>query len=125
MTDAFYFGYALIALSAVLAALEMRQRTEKKRAAGSNPDELRFLKLQLQRRTVATGLIGVVGAAISLASRVPRNGAVVTCYLFGLLIASASILGIAVADLQASRRHRESKQLGDLARSLKKHSPRP
>lgn len=125
MAATFYFGFLLIALSAFLLAQHWRQAREFPRAADAklpnDPTDADrgFLRLQLQRRAVASGLIGLVGAAIAVADRVPRTPQAVTSYLFGLLIAGSVIFAIAVFDLRAARRRRELEALDLLARKLR------
>jgi hypothetical protein len=114
------FGYALIATSAVLLASHWNAWRE----AGDLPESQRarraFLRLQVQRRTVASALIGVVGAAITLVDRVPVNPVAMTTYLFGLLSGGVVILLIALADSRAARRHRDREHLDLVVSELRK-----
>jgi drug/metabolite transporter (DMT)-like permease len=112
------FGYSLIALSAVLLAQHWQQRLEA--PAQRSPAVLAYLRRQLQRRSVASALIGVLGAAMTLVDRVPRNPVSLSAYLFALVLGGAVILAIALADLRASRHYRESQQLDLLAQELRK-----
>lgn len=112
------FGYALVALSAVLLAQHWQQRLEL--PSQGIPAVRDYLRRQLQRRSVASGLIGVIGAAMTLVDRVPRNPVSLSAYLFALVLGGAVILAIAVADLRASRHYRDSQQLDMLAQELRK-----
>ena len=91
------FGYFLIGLSAIFFALHWQQWREWIHAK-TNTRRREFVRRQLQRRMVASGLIGVVGAAITLANQLPPNPAAMTAYLCALLLAGGVILAIALAD---------------------------
>jgi hypothetical protein len=119
MNGALLFGYALVALSAVLLALHWQHARElaTRRLA---PRDRAFGRAQLQRRAVASALIGVVGAAMTLIERVPRNPLSMTAYLFALVLGGAVILAIALADMRASRRRREVEHLDLVVEELRK-----
>jgi hypothetical protein len=114
------FGYALIATSAVLLASHWNAWREASSLPQSQHVRLAFLRLQLQRRSVASALIGVVGAAITLVDRVPVNPVAMTMYLFGLLSGGVVILLIALADSRATRRHRDREHLDLVVNELRK-----
>jgi hypothetical protein len=114
------FGYALVAGSAALLALHWTQWQELARATTTDARRREYRRRQLQRRSVASALIGVVGAAMTLVERVPKTPLALSCYLFGLLAGGLVILAIAVADLRAVRQWRESEQLDVLAEQLRK-----
>lgn len=119
MTGAQSFGYVLIAVSGVLLALHWQHwRDAVSRALG--PADREFTRRLLQRRSVASALIGVVGAAITLVDRVPHNPLSMTAYLFGLLLAGAVILAIALADLRGLRRRRDVEHLELIAHEMRK-----
>ena len=118
MAAAIDFGYALIALSAVLLALHWQRWRETRGFADAAAAERIFARLQLQRRSVASGLIGVVGAALASVDCVPKNPQAATAYLFGLLIAATVIMGIAILDLRAVRLQREGEHLEVLAKKV-------
>jgi hypothetical protein len=69
---------------------------------------------------VASSLIGVVGAAMTLVERVPRTPLSMTAYLFALVLGGAVILAIALADMRASRRRREVEHLDLVVEELRK-----
>jgi hypothetical protein len=79
-----------------------------------------FARLQLQRRAVASALIGVVGAAMTIVDRVPRHPLSLTLYLFALLLGGTVILLIALADWRSMRRRREVEHLDLVVRELQK-----
>jgi hypothetical protein len=113
------FGYFLIGLSAIFFALHWQQWREWVHSA-ANSRRREFVRRQLQRRMVASGLIGVVGAAITLVNQLPPNPTAMTAYLCALLLAGCVILAIALADMRASRRLIEEEQIELLAAELQK-----
>ena len=117
MTATLYFGYALIAVSAMLLA--QHRHLWLHQAPALQPADRAFVRRQLQRRIVASALIGVVGAAMTLIERVPRTPLALSAYLFALLLAVLVILAIAVVDLAASRLRRDNERYALLAEQLK------
>ena len=122
-----FFGYLLVALSAMLLA----QHWNRGRDLAANPShpprprDRRDAIRQLQRRSVASALIGVVGAAMTLVDRVPRNPLSMSAYLFGLTLGGAVIFAIALADLRAARVRRDAEHLDLVARELQKATAAP
>jgi TRAP-type C4-dicarboxylate transport system permease small subunit len=114
------FGYALIATSAVLLASHWNAWREASGLPESQHLRRAFLRLQVQRRTVASALIGVIGAAITLVDRVPVNPAAMTTYLIALLLGGVVILLIALADSRATQRHRDREHLDLVVNELRK-----
>jgi uncharacterized membrane protein YedE/YeeE len=121
MMGAPYFGYALIAVSAVLLAFHWQHWRDWAHSRERRRREA--IRLQLQRRIVASALIGVVGAAMTLIDRVPRNAVAMSAYLFALVLGGAVILSIALADLRATRRRHDAEQIELLAEELRKTQP--
>jgi hypothetical protein len=117
MNGAHYFGYALIAISAVFLALHTQQWIDWRQLPIGRHRE--FVRRQLQRRFVASALIGVVGAAITLVDHVPRTPRSMTAYLLALLLGGVVIVAIALADFRATRRMRDDEQLELLANALR------
>jgi peptidoglycan/LPS O-acetylase OafA/YrhL len=115
MTATHYFGYFLIGTSAVLLAQHWQAWRDR---AAISAGERAYLRRQLQRRIVASALIGVVGAAMTLVDRVPRTPWALSCYLLALVLAGGVILIIALVDFAAARRHRERRQWEQLAQAL-------
>lgn len=113
------FGYFLIGLSAIFFALHWQQWREWVHSA-ANSRRREFVRRQLQRRMVASGLIGVVGAAITLVNQLPPNPVAMTAYLCALLLAGCVIFAIALADMRAARRLHEEEQIDLLAAELRK-----
>ena len=118
MSGAQYFGYGLIVLSAMLLAQHWFQwRDWRKVAAGRRRE---FLRDQLQRRLVASALIGVVGAAITLVDHVPRTPVAMSAFLLALLLAGGVIFLIALVDMRDTRRLRDEELLDVVAAELRK-----
>ncbi|HEX6963738.1 MAG TPA: hypothetical protein VF175_17860 [Lacipirellula sp.] len=118
MTGALYFGYLLIAISAIFLALHTQHWLDwRKLPAGKRRE---FLRRQLQRRFVASALIGVVGAAMTLVDHVPRTPEAMSAYLFALLLGGMVIVAIALVDFRATRKMRDDEQLDLLADALRK-----
>jgi hypothetical protein len=118
MAETRYFGYFLVALSAGLLAQHWQQWRDARRRPAKRGDH-GFLRLQIQRRSVASALIGVVGAAMTIVDRVPRTPLALSAYLFALLLGGLIVLAIALADMKATRRRREDLQLDRLANELR------
>lgn len=123
MAGADYFGYLLVALSAALLAWHWQEWRQWSTARHSRRRE--YIRHQMQRRCVASALIGVVGAALTLADELPPQPAAMTAYLCALLLGGCVILAIAIADWRATRRHRDEEQLVMLAEELRKATADP
>jgi len=118
MAGAQYFGYGLVAVSAILLAQHWFQWRDWRALPAGRRRE--FLRDQVQRRFVASALIGVVGAAMTLVDQVPRTPLAMSAYLFALLLAGGVILLIALADMRATRRLRDEELLDVVAAELRK-----
>jgi hypothetical protein len=116
------FGYGLISLSAILLAHHWQQWRELVLGPRRSVCDTLFFRRQIERRSIASALIGVVGAAMTLVDRVPRTVGALTGYLFGLLLGGLVILAIAISDIRANRRRRDGLQLELLAEELRKHA---
>ncbi len=120
MTGIVYFGYVLVAASAALLAShwqQWRSLAVERRRGGVRAA---FLTLQLQRRSVSSALIGVVGAAMTLIDRVPKDPTTFTAYVLALLLGGLVILMIGVSDMRATRRFRDVEHMNLLVQELKK-----
>ncbi len=120
MTATVYFGYLLVTASAALLASHWHQWRDLTTGHGGDPLRAAFLRLQIQRRSVASALIGVVGAAMTLVQRVPPDPKLFTAYVLALVWGGAAILVIAISDWRAVRRYRDRLQMDVLAKELKK-----
>ena len=124
MAGTHYFGFLLIVLSAALLAQHWHQRRDLL-AHPREPRDRAYFHHQLQRRSVASALIGVIGAAMTLVDRVPRTPPALTAYLVALLLGGAVILAIAIADIRAARRRNEAEHLELVAAELRKAHQHP
>ncbi|MEQ8209939.1 MAG: hypothetical protein RH917_08900 [Lacipirellulaceae bacterium] len=109
------FGYALIALSAGLLALHWQAWREAEATRGE------FESRQLNRRSQASALIGVVGLAVTLFEQIPRRPWPFTIYAACLVVATGLILWLAFADVMANRQQEHEQRMSDLAEALKEH----
>ncbi len=122
MDSAQTFGLLLIAVSAVLLAVQWH-------ADGSDPVATArrlnpFRISQLKRRTLASSMIGVLGLALAMASEVPRTPWAISCYLAGVASGACLILCLGIADVIATTRQRHRETLERLARELRNAQPR-
>lgn len=106
------FGYGLIALSAGLLALHWQAWRE------AAPTRGEFESRQLNRRSQASALIGVVGVAVALFEQIPRRPWPFAIYAACLVIATGIILWLAFADVIASRQQEHEQRMSDLAEAL-------
>lgn len=113
------FGYFLVAVSAALLAQHWHAWRQGRRAE-QRTTQRAFELIQLQRRAVASGLIGIVGAAMTAVDRVPRTAWALSAYLFALVLGGFVVLAIALSDLRAMRRRRDELQFDMLAAELRK-----
>ena len=119
MTIPELFGYLLVGLSAILFALHWNQWRDWVHAA-ANSRRREFVRRQLQRRMVASALIGVVGAAITMVNQLPPDPLAMTMYLAALLLAVCTIFAIGLADMRAARQLQHEEQIEMLAAEFRK-----
>lgn len=118
MQGALYFGFLLIALSAVLLAQHWTQARSVPGGALQERDHA-YVRRQLGRRSVASALIGLMGVAMTMVDQVPRRPVPLTMYLCTMLLGGSVIFAIALADIRAARKHREVEQLELLAKAVR------
>ena len=119
MTIPELFGYLLVGLSAIFFALHWHQWRDWVHAP-ANSRRREFVRRQLQRRMVASALIGVVGAAITMVNELPPNPMAMTMYLLALLLAVGVIFAIGLADMRAARQMQHEEQIDLLAAEFRK-----
>lgn len=119
MTIPELFGYLLVGLSAIFFALHWNQWRDWAHSA-ANSRRREFVRRQLQRRMVASALIGVVGAAITMVNQLPPNPLAMTMYLLALLLAVCVIFAIGLADMRAARQMQHEEQIDLLAAEFRK-----
>ncbi len=66
---------------------------------------MRFARSQFRRRSQASGIIGVLGAAIGLYPLVPHEPLPITLYLLAISTACLAILLLAALDAWATRQN--------------------
>jgi hypothetical protein len=103
------FSMFLLGISGLL--LDAHRRTRRRvvaaecRQTGTDQRSRRFAYLQYRRRMLASGTIGLVGAAIAIAPIVPRRPIPMTIYLIVLVTACGWIMLLALADVFATHGH--------------------
>ena len=96
---------ALIGLSGFMLDWHRRSWQAAEQNSGLADRERRFLKAQYRRRTQATSIIGVLGAAIGVKSLVPLRPWPLMLYVLFLAAACLCILVLAALDAWATRQH--------------------
>ena len=96
------FALLLLGLSGLLINSHWRARQRVEFASGLEDHARQFANSQYYRRMTASGLIGLLGAAIAIRPLVPIRPLPITIYLFILLLACALIVFLAVFDAFAT-----------------------
>jgi MFS family permease len=99
------FSLFLIGLSGWMLDLHRRGRQRVREQASRDPVVHRFATAQYRRRMLASGFIGVLGAAIAIAPLVPRRPWPMAIYLVVLAVGWCWIVAAAFMDVVATRRH--------------------
>jgi hypothetical protein len=95
----------LIGLSGVLLDSHLRAWRMAREDATKSERERRFALAQYRRRMQASGIIGVLGAAIGIGPLVPREPWPLAIYLASLIGACGSIMVLAALDAWATRQY--------------------
>ena len=121
MSDIHTFGFVLTALSAVLLAWHWYEWRDLVafRPQAENADDMLFRSRRVRRRTQASALIGLVGFAMVVADRIPKNAVALSAYLFGLLIVTCMILWLGIRDMIATGSYRSRKEIERVAAELR------
>jgi hypothetical protein len=115
----YFISLLLIGLSGLLIDLHRRGwRTAQQDAALSDSDR-RFARSQYRRRTQASGIIGVLGAAIGLGPLVPPRPWPMAIYVAALGGACVAIMLLAAIDAWASRQNLVRLQSEQLTAQIK------
>ncbi|MBX3426259.1 MAG: hypothetical protein KF688_11320 [Pirellulales bacterium] len=119
MSAADWAGGAVVAIAAALLATHYRSWQELRRATAKGgtsgiPSQLRMLR----RRTCASSLMALIGAAIMLNGVVPVHPGAVTAYLFGLLAAVVALAVLGVVDYRDLRNQHRREALAALRQEL-------
>jgi|GEM_PF-6676251 len=116
MDSTYALGLLLVGLSAVLLAAHWQSWRQPQPHRSQRWQK--YAAHQVRRRTVASSLIGLVGAALMACETVPPTPLSITSYLLALVLATCWILWLACLDFWASRRFQEDQQLDQLAAQL-------
>jgi hypothetical protein len=109
----------LIGLSGLLLDAHRRSWQEAQSNGSLNERDRRFARSQYRRRTQASGLIGVIGAALGCYPLVPKQPLEISIYLTALVGACACIMLLALLDVWATRQNLRRIQNEHLAAHLK------
>jgi hypothetical protein len=105
MIATYAFSLLLIGLSGVMLDMHRRSRRRAEQDASLSPAERRHALSQYRRRMQASGIIGLLGAAIGIGPIVPQRPWPFTLYLASLAGACLAIIVLAAIDAWATRRH--------------------
>jgi len=95
----------LIGLSGVLLDMHRRSWRGAQQDGSLTPGDMRFARSQYRRRTQASGIIGVLGAAIGIGPLVPHEPLPITLYLAAISLACLAIMLLAAIDAWATRQN--------------------
>jgi hypothetical protein len=109
----------LIGLSGVLLDMHRRSWRAAEEDTTLSQGDLRFARAQYRRRTQASGIIGVLGAAIGVGPLVPAAPWPMAIYVASLGGACACIMLLAGLDLWATRMNYERLRSEQLAAEVK------
>ena len=105
MLSIYVISLVLLGLSGLLLDWHRRSWRNAQHDAALSDRDRRFALAQYRRRTQASAIIGVLGAAIGVGPVVPRTPLWMTAYLVSLIGACACILLLALVDLLASQQN--------------------
>jgi len=96
---------ALLGLSGLLIDSHRRSWRAARQNDNLSDRDRRYAQSQYRRRMQASGIIGVLGAAIGLYPMIPREPGPMAFYLASLVSACACIMLLAFLDAWATRQH--------------------
>ena len=105
MFGTYVVSLLLIGLSGVMLDMHRRSWRGAEQDPKLAPNERRFAWSQYRRRMQASGIIGVLGAAIGCRPLVPREPLSITLYLASIAGACLAITVLAALDAWATRQH--------------------
>lgn len=120
MNSTYLLGLLLVGLSAVLLATHWQQWREFRLGPQNDQRWQTHLLRTIRRRSVASSLVGVIGAALMAFDTVPRTPLSITAYLLALLLMTCWILWLACLDMLANRRFHQEQQLDQIASELRR-----
>lgn len=106
----------LIGLSGLLLDIHRRSWRAAQKDSSLSQGDVRFARSQYRRRSQASGIIGILGAAIGVYPLVPREPLPITLYLAAISLACLAIVLLAALDAWATRQNSirmRSEQLAD------------
>jgi hypothetical protein len=130
MVGTFIVSLLLIGLSGMLVDIHRRSWRAAQQDESLTQGDLRFARSQYRRRTQASGIIGVLVAALGMRPLVPHEPLPITIYLATISAACMAIMFLAALDAWATRQNfvrMQSEQLAAqirMARELARDSAR-
>ncbi len=105
MLATFILSLILLGLAGFLLDLHRRSWRSAEHDASLKPNDRRYALSQYRRRMQASGIIGVLGAAIGCRPLVPHDPVWLLLYVISLLGACLAITVLACMDAWATRQH--------------------
>lgn len=119
MLGTFIVSLLLMGLSGILLDLHRRSWRAAQQDGSLTQGDLRFARSQYRRRFQASGIIGVLGAAIGVGPLVPHEPLPITLYLAAISAACLAIMVIAALDAWATRQNLARMQSEQLAAQIR------
>lgn len=105
MLPSFLMSLVLLGLAGLLIDSHRRSWHAARQSADLSERDRRYFRSQYRRRMQASGIIGVLGAAIGLGPLVPRRPGPMAFYLAMLVTACGCIMVLAFLDAWATRQN--------------------
>jgi peptidoglycan/LPS O-acetylase OafA/YrhL len=105
MIGTYFISLLLMVLSGLLIDMHRRSWRLAQEDASLTLRDVRFARSQYRRRLQASGIIGVLGAAIGVYPLVPHEPWPIMLYLTWLMMACMAILLLAALDAWATRQN--------------------
>jgi hypothetical protein len=115
----YFLSLLLIGLSGLLLDLHRRGWRSAQQDLALSDRDRRFAQSQYRRRTKASGIIGILGAAIGLGPLIPPRPWPMAIYVASLGGSCAAIMLLAAIDAWASRQNFVRLQSEQLAAQIK------
>jgi hypothetical protein len=119
MAGVFVISLALIGLSGVLLDSHRRSWVAAQADAKLSERDLRFARAQYLRRRQASGMIGLLGAAVGLGPLVPHEPWPMVLYVAAMAGACGCMLVLAALDVFATRQNLARLRSEHLAAQIK------
>jgi hypothetical protein len=113
------FSLVLIGLSGVMLDMHRRSWRQAEQDGTLSASERRYALSQYRRRTQASGIIGILGAAIAVGPLVPARPWPYAIYLASIAGSCLAIVILAAIDAWATRQHVARLRLQVLAAQAK------